>query len=176
MYHHQYYLLYWLCCLYSAYIFAMCTRADLCCMHQHLYNKLNHCWLQWERKPVFPLVCYHYKCDLHIGFRVHAHIYNLSKRNRSILLEEDGRGAGVNQSLGLSNIRVYDEVRQYKGDIVRKIQNRLHPVVNNYLQNEIIRNLERCAYTDWLEYRLAFLRMEFYYNKMCNHLEKIKEW
>ena len=57
-------------------------------------------------------------CDLHIGFRVHAHIYNLSIRNRSILLEEDGRGAGVNHALGLSNIHVYDETRQYMPAIV----------------------------------------------------------
>lgn len=33
-------------------------------------------------------------CDLHIGYRVHAHIYNLSMGSRSILIEEDGRGAG----------------------------------------------------------------------------------
>ena len=35
-------------------------------------------------------------CDLHVGFRVHAHIYNLSQRNISILLNEDMRGVGVN--------------------------------------------------------------------------------
>lgn len=34
------------------------------------------------------------KCDFHIGFRVHAHIYNLSVRNISVLIEEDGRGGG----------------------------------------------------------------------------------
>ena len=48
-------------------------------------------------------------CDLHIGFRVHAHIYNLSVRNRTILLEEDGRGAGVNETLGMPSIRAYDD-------------------------------------------------------------------
>lgn len=44
------------------------------------------------------------KCDLHVGFRVHAHIYNLSKRNLSVLFSEDIRGAGVNQTLGLENM------------------------------------------------------------------------
>jgi len=47
-------------------------------------------------------------CDLHIGFRVHAHIYNLSHRHRSLLIEEDNRGAGVNDALGLPRIRAYD--------------------------------------------------------------------
>ena len=50
-------------------------------------------------------------CDIHIGFRVHAHIYNLSRRKMTILLEEDGRGAGVNQALGLPSILVYNNKR-----------------------------------------------------------------
>ena len=47
-------------------------------------------------------------CDLHIGYRVHAHIYSLSQRQRTILIEEDGRGAGVDQALGLKQIKAYD--------------------------------------------------------------------
>lgn len=46
-------------------------------------------------------------CDLHVGFRVHAHIYCLSHRGISILIEEDGRGAGVNSALGLERIAAY---------------------------------------------------------------------
>lgn len=48
-------------------------------------------------------------CDLHIGFRVHAHLYNLSIRNRSVLIEEDGRGGGANETLGLPSLRAYDD-------------------------------------------------------------------
>ena len=43
-------------------------------------------------------------CDIHIGFRVHAHIYNLSMGNPSILISEDARGNGVNDALGLRNV------------------------------------------------------------------------
>lgn len=39
--------------------------------------------------------------DLHIGYRVHSHIYTLSKRIPSILIEEDARGYGVNHAFGL---------------------------------------------------------------------------
>lgn len=46
--------------------------------------------------------------DLHVGFRVHSHIYCLSKRIRSILVEEDARGFGVNEALGLPNISAFD--------------------------------------------------------------------
>jgi hypothetical protein len=37
--------------------------------------------------------------DLHIGFRVHAHIYFLSNRKPSIILAEDSRGIGVMNTL-----------------------------------------------------------------------------
>lgn len=46
------------------------------------------------------------ECDLHIGFRVHAHIYNLSHGNTSLLINEDARGFGVNDALGLPNILI----------------------------------------------------------------------
>lgn len=40
------------------------------------------------------------ECDVHIGFRVHAHLYCLSMRKPSFLLWEDGRGKGASESLG----------------------------------------------------------------------------
>ena len=41
------------------------------------------------------------ECDLHIGYRVHAHLYNVSQRKPSFLIEEDGRGYGANDALGI---------------------------------------------------------------------------
>ncbi len=46
------------------------------------------------------------ECDLHIGFRVHAHIYNLSHGNTTILINEDARGFGVNGIMGISDIAI----------------------------------------------------------------------
>jgi len=46
--------------------------------------------------------------DLHIGYRVHAHLYFLSRRIPSILLSEDVRGSGQAKSLGMEEIRVGD--------------------------------------------------------------------
>lgn len=43
------------------------------------------------------------ECDVHIGYRVHAHIYFLSVRKPSFLLHEDGRGRGFSEALNLSN-------------------------------------------------------------------------
>ncbi|MCR5176340.1 MAG: hypothetical protein K6C05_05760, partial [Anaerovibrio sp.] len=46
--------------------------------------------------------------DLHIGFRVHSHIYSLSRRIPSILIEEDLRGYGINETLGLPHLLASD--------------------------------------------------------------------
>lgn len=43
------------------------------------------------------------ECDLHVGYRVHAHLYNVSQRKPSFLIEEDGRGFGANDALGCTN-------------------------------------------------------------------------
>ena len=117
-------------------------------------------------------------CDLHIGFRVHAHIYNLSKRNRTILLEEDGRGAGVNEALGLSSIHAYDydDSRSVKQQLLNKIGKKQISYTNEYLNSEILRYIEHLNYTNWIEYDLAFNRMQFYYEKLCRHISRIKEW
>ena len=44
-------------------------------------------------------IAFYADCDLHVGFRVHAHLYFLSKRLASFLVNEDGRGAGMAASL-----------------------------------------------------------------------------
>lgn len=115
-------------------------------------------------------------CDLHIGFRVHAHIYNLSHKRESILLEEDGRGAGVNQAVGLPSIHVYDEKRQQKSDFIRRVANRIMPVVNKTLGEEVELLLNRNQYTEFFEYKQAFERMDWYFKAMVQHVKKIKEW
>ena len=48
--------------------------------------------------------------DLHIGYRVHAHIYCISHHKKSILIEEDGRGRGVNEAMGLYGVKARQRV------------------------------------------------------------------
>lgn len=48
-------------------------------------------------------------CDIHIGYRVHAHLYFLSKRKPSILINEDGRGLGMVQTMGLPIFYKHDK-------------------------------------------------------------------
>lgn len=54
-------------------------------------------------------------CDMHVGFRVHAHLYNLSRRKASFLFEEDGRGYGANEALGYqTHLSLSEPVKIYK--------------------------------------------------------------
>lgn len=49
------------------------------------------------------------ECDIHFGYRVHAHIYFLSIRKPSFLLQEDGRGRGFSKSINLStDVQAYN--------------------------------------------------------------------
>ena len=48
------------------------------------------------------------ECDLHIGYRVHAHIYFLSVKRPSFLFHEDGRGVGVSSVLGLPDVTAFE--------------------------------------------------------------------
>lgn len=45
------------------------------------------------------------QADLHVGFRMHSHIYCMSKRIPSVLISEDARGIGFNTAVGLNDIR-----------------------------------------------------------------------
>lgn len=53
---------------------------------------------------------------LHIGFRVHSHLYCLGKKVPSILIEEDLRGYGMNESLGLRHVYSYDIEKAANGE------------------------------------------------------------
>jgi hypothetical protein len=57
--------------------------------------------------------------DLHVGYRVHAHIYFISKRLPSLLIHEDGRGVGTSESLGLRGIDAF--VRSGAGTLASQL-------------------------------------------------------
>ncbi len=60
------------------------------------------------------------ECDFHIGFRVHAHLYFLSQRKPSLLINEDGRGEGMVLSLGqkVYNVTNKDLIGELKEHIL----------------------------------------------------------
>ncbi len=53
-------------------------------------------------------IAFYDESDLHVGYRLHGHLYFVSKRRPSILLEEDGRGRGATEALGSPGVRAWD--------------------------------------------------------------------
>lgn len=63
---------------------------------------------------------------LHVGWRLHAHLFCLSRRRASFLLEEDCRGRGASEALGVRGIRSW-QVRLRLGSR-RRLSHRLEAV------------------------------------------------
>ena len=70
-------------------------------------------------------------CDFHIGYRVHAHLYFLSKRLPSILINEDGRGKGMVQTMGLPIFNIEDK------DVAAKVDRKLREYKDNNFKSFI---------------------------------------
>jgi hypothetical protein len=79
------------------------------------------------------LVKYYSSVDLHIGYRVHAHIFMSSIAKPSILLSEDGRGKALKDVLGGV---MFDAYKTVKTGIIPKIMYRLSIPYDVYVPAE----------------------------------------
>ena len=83
------------------------------------------------------------KTDLHIGYRVHAHIFSMSINKPSVLICEDGRGTSLKETVSGLYFNAFDK---FKGSFFSKILNRLFKydqyVTNKLLCQLIINELE----------------------------------
>lgn len=102
--------------------------------------------------------------ELHIGFRVHSHLYCMAHRIPSLLIEEDRRGFGMDDVLGLSHIYGYDETEwNSKG---------FQP--NEYLIPQLEFAIGRMFSTEYMEMKEAYRKMAFYYeNGLKKALKKV---
>lgn len=105
-------------------------------------------------------------CDLHIGFRVHAHIYNLSRRNLSILVEEDARGSSLNATLGLPEIKT-KYLQAENGALQYRINDKMV-----YQVKDALLNMEENHYCGMEN---AYRMMNQYFENMKRHILSIKD-
>ena len=109
--------------------------------------------------------------DLHVGFRAHAHIYCLSMRNRSILIEEDGRGAGVNQILGLPSLKAYSDAIPTK--IVRRLFLSPYRFSYHHLIEDLSTYLDVLSTVDKTYFENAFRLQQEYFGSMGKFISRI---
>lgn len=101
-------------------------------------------------------------CFLHIGFRVHAHIYNLSQGNVSVLINEDARGMGVNHALGIENINC----------LLKTSRMNTPPPVDMRIFEQIICDYLDCIIkSNYVQYRFAYEHIRENYKVMKNFIE-----
>jgi len=122
-------------------------------------------------------IAFYDACDLHIGYRVHGHLYFLSKRKPSFLLHEDGRGTALSYSLNLSGVDAFKRTfyghatASWKSSILTRIFNRLFKSVTS--DNDAITKLENCLRD---ETQNGFLRFSGVHNIIDSHFEIMKHF
>jgi len=117
------------------------------------------------------LINYYNDIDLHIGYRVHAHIFMNSIRKFSILLSEDGRGKEVAKTIGGIVIDAYTE---YKKDFISKVLNKLLKGYSRFKENlfvdkELLNSIE-------YESKIDYQRINGSYSTIDNNFEVMKKF
>lgn len=80
------------------------------------------------------LIKYYSEVDLHIGYRVHAHIYMTSVNKLSVLISEDGRAKGSKSVIGGMVVDGYDN---YADNMIFKVASRIWPKLDRYDSNKL---------------------------------------
>ena len=63
------------------------------------------------------------EADLHVGYRVHSHLFMLSQRKASLLIAEDARGESQNKTLGLADLNTLSSAAEIKNQMINVIEN-----------------------------------------------------
>lgn len=92
-----------------------------------------------------PLLALYSTCDLHVGYRVHAHIAMTSLGRRSILIAEDGRGIALRDVLGGIVVAGFSErsaISRRPGDLAiwRKPEGYL--IVPDHFEEDVLERLD----------------------------------
>jgi hypothetical protein len=127
--------------------------------------KIQQRYLSWLRSHGFGyvdisgsaenLVNYYSGVDLHIGYRVHAHIFMNSISKKSILLNEDGRGKALEKVIGGMTFNAFDTLRDSR--LVRNLSKRTRKVSRHVDNPYLIKDLEHAIPYE-LETGIKFLQ------------------
>ena len=98
------------------------------------------------------LINYYTNIDLHIGYRVHAHIFMNSIAKKSILISEDGRAKVVKGAIGGI---VLDGYLDFKKSFLSRVLNKLLPFYDRFKENsnltkELISEIDYEAKIDFI--------------------------
>lgn len=117
------------------------------------------------------LIDYYSTVDLHIGYRVHAHIFMNSVSRFSILISEDGRAKATKDVIGGI---VLNGFHKFKNSFASKVCNKLLSgydlfEANTHLTQEIISNID-------YEQKISFMRLKNSRKQIDNNFEIMKQF
>lgn len=120
------------------------------------------------------LKAYYDEVDLHIGFRVHAHIYMTSMRRPSVLFSEDCRGAGLKEVLGG---HIYNAIENIRDDFIGKIARKFRIMdtynVPNGLTESVIEILAHDVDTGYAKFQHAFCAADKNFSRMKSFIDSL---
>ena len=117
------------------------------------------------------LINYYSEVDLHIGYRVHAHIFMNSISKFSILISEDGRAKATKDVIGGIVLNGYTS---FKNSFLSKVLSRIFNTFDQYNSNthvtkEIIDNIN-------YEKNIDFIRIKNSRNQIDNNFNIMKKF
>jgi polysaccharide pyruvyl transferase WcaK-like protein len=124
-------------------------------------------------------------CDLHIGYRVHAHIYFLANRLPSIIINEDGRGISASEALKTPGINAFRKSKYFfeilrfkKNSLISRVYSKFSQKPNNQIVKELeilIENMIETNYEAFIESSRTidekYIVMKDFINLILNHEE-----
>jgi hypothetical protein len=121
------------------------------------------------------LIDYYSSVDIHIGYRVHAHIFMNSVKKLSLLISEDGRAKGSKSTIGGM---VVDGFSAYKNHYLHKVIARLHVnfdrfITNSYSLEEILNTIAYEVDTKGQRSRQSHVLIQQNYGFMSDFLKKL---
>jgi len=121
------------------------------------------------------LINYYSDIDLHVGYRVHAHIFMNSIAKMSVLISEDGRAKGSQSAIGGL---VVDGYSNYANSIVKKIIGRIYNGLDHYRSNkystkEIVNAIDYEFKTQGYKSRLAKRTIDYNFELMKQFINSL---
>lgn len=124
--------------------------------------------------------------DIHVGFRVHAHIYFLSYAKPSFLIAEDSRGDGVVKTLGGVGFPAWNRLRAWTGvnqvsrqgfSLAAKVGERVTKMniqVNHNIPTKVVEAINSEVETKFQSFRPIPKRLEYWFEHgMKKFIDKI---
>jgi hypothetical protein len=120
------------------------------------------------------LIEYYRGVDLHVGYRVHAHIYMSSVKKPSLLISEDGRGLALDRVLG--GMALPSFIRMSENKLIQRLH-RIGLPIDPYvpvdsLSNDVV-SMVNYELTQGVKIKQAFNNIDLHKEKMLSFIKSL---